>query len=261
MNIIVCIKQVPNTTQVRIDPVTNTLIRDGVPSIFNTFDRYALEQGLLLADAFGGTVTAVCMGPPQAKSILEEALAMGAGRAYLVSDRAFGGSDTLATSYILAAAIKKIGDFDLILCGKQAIDGDTGQVGPELAEHLELAQATYVGSIEKDGERLLAMRELSGSREVLEVSCPAIMTVTKNGHEPRFETIRGRLAANRTEIPVLTAADLDVDPERLGLKGSPTRVKRSFVPERHADCVRIEGGSAREMASSLLRSLAAAQVL
>ncbi|MDF2634543.1 MAG: Electron transfer flavoprotein alpha/beta-subunit, partial [Pelosinus sp.] len=159
MEVLVCIKQVPDTAEVKIDPVTNTLIRQGVPSIVNPFDKNALEAALQLKDKHGGKVTVISMGPPQAKDALKECLAMGADRAILVSDRAFGGSDTLATSYTLAAAIRKIGTYDIIFCGKQAIDGDTAQVGPEIAEHLEIAQITYVAKIEVDGDTVSVERE------------------------------------------------------------------------------------------------------
>lgn len=260
MNILVCIKQVPDTTEIRIDPETNTLVRAGVPSIMNPFDAHALELALRLRDREGGAVTAMTMGPAQAVEILKDAVGMGADKAYLLSDRAFGGSDTLATSYILSAAIRKLGGFDLILCGKQAIDGDTGQVGPEIAEHLGLAQVTCAVDAYVDGGALCVERAGHGGTEVVELRLPAVASVARGEHPPRLQTIRNRLRANHGELPVLTAADLGVDPAKIGLKGSPTKVKRTFTPRRNTAGVYIEG-AAREQAGALMKALRAAQVL
>ena len=179
MNIVVCIKQVPDTTEIRIDPVKNTLIRTGVPSIMNPFDKNALETGLQLKDQYGGKVTVISMGPPQAKEVLREALAMGADEAYLVTDRAFGGSDTYATSYILSEAIKKLGSYDIILGGKQAIDGDTGQTAPSIAEHLGAARLTYVLSLKVEGDKVIARRQVEEGIEVVETQFPVLCTATK----------------------------------------------------------------------------------
>ena len=261
MKILVCVKQVPDTTEIKIDPVTNTLIRTGVPSILNPFDAYAVEQALRLKEQTGGHVTAVTMGLPQAGEILRQALAMGADDAYLVTDRPFGGSDTLATSYILAAAARKLGPFDVIFCGKQAIDGDTGQVGPEMAEHLNLAQVTYVSQVKAEGETLEVIREGGSHREILRVKTPVVLTVVKNEQEPRFETIRNRLAANRYELGILNRASLPVEDDRIGLKGSATRVKRTFTPERHAECVWIDGETPKERAHALIDALNRAHVI
>lgn len=261
MEILVCVKQVPDTTEIKIDPVTNTLIRTGVPSIMSPFDEYAVEQALKLKEENGGKVTVVTMGPPQAKTILEHALAMGADDAYLVTDRKFGGSDTLATSYILASAVKTIGPFDLILCGKQAIDGDTGQVGPEMAEHLGIAQATYVCSISENGSCLEVLRDCSKYQELISIEKPAVVTVIKNESEPRFETIEGRLRANRYEIKVLDASSMTLQEGRLGLSGSPTRVKKTFTPERKTECEWIEGSDTREKVSNLYKALNRASVI
>lgn len=261
MEILVCIKQVPDTTEIRIDPETNTLIRTGVPSIMNPFDAYAVEQALQLKEMTDGRVTVVTMGPPQAKSILGDALAMGVDDAYLVTDRKFGGSDTLATSYILASVARKLGPFDVILCGKQAIDGDTGQVGPEMAEHLDIPQITYVSSVEVDGKGVKAVRECTKHQEIVTAQLPVVITVVKGEQEPRFETIRGRLHANRYEIKSLTRDELPVEDESIGLKGSATRVKRSFTPERHAECVWIKGESVREQAGKLYEALKRANVI
>ena len=261
MKILVCIKQVPDTTEIKIDPVTNTLIRTGVPSIMNPFDAYAVEQALRLKEESGGHVTVVTMGPPQAQEILTDALARGADKAYLVTDRKFGGSDTLATSYILSKVVEKLGGFDAILCGKQAIDGDTGQVGPEMAEHLGIAQVTYASQIhEKDGT-FEAVRECKAYQEIISVPAPAVFTVVKGEVPPRFETIRGRLWANRCEIGVLDCEVLPVEEGYIGLTGSPTKVRRTFTPERHADCVWIQGEDAKEQAKGLCDALARANVI
>ena len=261
MEIIVCVKQVPDTTEVKIDPVTNTLIRQGVPSIVNPFDKNALEAAMQLKEKHGGKVTVVSMGPPQAKDALKECLAMGADSAVLVSDRAFGGADTLATSYTLAAAIKKLGNYDIILCGKQAIDGDTAQVGPEMAEHLGIAQLTYVAKIEVDGETVKVEREHEEGYEVIEAKMPVLMSVVKSINEPRFPTVRGTMKANRAQIPELTAKDLDVDPERLGLKGSPTQVRKIFTPPRRTQGVIIEKDTAREAVGELIKKLSDAKIV
>lgn len=246
MNILVCVKQVPDTTEIKIDPVTNTLIRAGVPSIVNPFDGYALEMAVRMKEANGGTVTALCMGPEQAKEALRSCLSVGADRAYLVSDRVFGGSDTLATSYILSAAIhhleKESGVFDLILCGKQAIDGDTGQVGPEIAEHLDRAQLTYVAEMEMlENQVLRATREADSYKEVLQTALPAVTTVIKTAWEPRYATIKSKMAARKAEIPTLTANDLEgIDSSRIGLKGSPTKVKKTFTPDLKKAGVKVD---------------------
>lgn len=261
MEIIVCIKQVPDTTEVKIDPETNTLVRSGVPSIVNPFDKNALEAAVQLKEKHGGTVTVVSMGPPQAKEALKECLSLGADKAYLISDRAFGGADTLATSYTLAAGIKKIGDFDLIICGKQAIDGDTAQVGPEMAEHLGIPQITYVAKITVDGETVTVEKEQDDGYEVIEVTSPALLTVVKSINEPRYPTVKSKMAARKAEIEVITAEDIDVDPDKLGLKGSPTQVKRIFSPEKRTSGVKIENEDGKEAAVELVQKLVEAKVI
>lgn len=256
MHAIVCIKQVPDTTDVKVNPETGTLIREGVPSIVNPFDTYAIEEALRLREKFGGKVTIISMGPPQAKEALKEAIAMGADEAILLSDRAFAGSDTWATAYTLSNAIRKIGDFDVILCGKQAIDGDTGQVGPGIARQLDIEQLTYVFKIQEidfQAKRIRVERLLEEGREVVETRLPALLTVVKDINQPRYPTIMGIRRATRTEIPVWTAADLpDAKPELLGLKGSPTQVVRVFnPPPRSGQIVMIEGESPQEQAVKL----------
>ncbi len=227
MNIIVCIKQVPDTTEIKIDPVKNTLIREGVPSIMNPDDKGGLELALRFKDKYGANVTVISMGPPQADVILREAFAMGVDRAILLSDRKFAGADTLATSYALAGAIKTM-DYDLIIAGRQAIDGDTAQVGPEMAEHLCLPQVSYVMDAERKGDNLIVKKENEDSIQVLEVEGKCVLTVLASAFEPRYMTVSGIVEAYDKEVEVWGADKLDVDEERLGLKGSPTKVFQSF---------------------------------
>lgn len=260
MNIIVSIKQVPDTTEVRIDPVTNTLVREGVPSIVNPFDENAVEAALQLREAHGGEVTVITMGPPQAADALRHTLAMGADRAFLISDRAFAGSDTLATSYTLACAVRHLGDFDLIICGKQAIDGDTAQVGPGLAEHLGIPQVTYAIAVQVDGKKATVKRLLDDRFEVVETPLPCLLTVVKQINEPRHAGLKGVMKARKAEIPTLTAADIGADPERCGLPGSPTNVVRIFTPERHHKGERLEGDTP-EVVRALLEKLRGEKVL
>ena len=231
MNIIVCIKQVPDTTQVRIDPATNTLIREGVQSIINPFDMYAIEEGVRLKEKFGGKTTVLTMGPPQAEAALREAVSMGCDEAVLVSDRAFAGSDTLATGYTLAMTIRKLKDYDIILCGKQASDGDTAQVGPGIATQLDIPQVTYVKKIEeiKDNHATVERMTEEGF-EIVKTSLPCLLTVVKEINEPRIPSLKGRMKAKKVEIAALKAIDLDLEEHRLGLKGSPTWVSKIFTP-------------------------------
>ena len=261
MKMVVCIKQVPDTTEVKIDPATNTLIRQGVPSIVNPFDKNALEAALVLKEKYGGTVAVLSMGPPQAKEALKECLSMGADEAYLVSDRAFGGADTLATSYTLAAALKKLGKFDLILCGKQAIDGDTAQVGPEIAEYLGIAQVTCCSKFDLNGDVLRVEREHEEGYEIIEGKMPMLVTVVKSANEPRFSTVKGIMKANRTEIPVLTSSDLDVEENYIGLKGSPTQVKKIFTPPSRSGGEMIQAKDTREAVSILIKKLSDAKII
>lgn len=231
MNIIVCIKQVPETTEVRINPETNTLIRDGVKSIINPFDMYAIEEGVRLKERFGGKVVIVTMGPPQADSALREAISMGADEGILVCDRAFAGSDTWATSYTLAGAIKKIGAFDLIICGKQASDGDTAQVGPGISTHLNIPQVTYVKKVEEASEKLMRVeRMMEEGFEIIETPLPALFTVVKEINEPRLPSLKGMIRAKSAKITIWGQKDLDLDPQNIGLCGSPTQVVKIFTP-------------------------------
>ena len=233
MNVVVCIKQVPGTTEVEIDPQTNTLIREGVKSILNPFDAYALEEGVRIKEQHGGKVIAISMGPPQAEEALREAITAGADEAILLSDRAFAGSDTLATSYVLAKACARIADYDLIICGRQTIDGDTGQVGPELAEKLGIPFVAYVSKIEeiKDGY-MRVRRMIEEGYEVIEISLPGVITVVKEINVPRLPSLRGMTKAKSAQIPIWTAQNLEVPMEKVGLLGSPTWVVRIFRPQR-----------------------------
>ncbi|MDD5135745.1 MAG: electron transfer flavoprotein subunit beta/FixA family protein [Candidatus Omnitrophica bacterium] len=231
MNIIVCIKQVPNTTDVKIDPVTNTLIRDGVESVINPFDCYAIEEGVRLKERFGGKVTVVTMGPPQAENALKEAVSLGCDEAILVSDRKFAGSDTWATSYTLSSAIKKIGLFDVILCGKQASDGDTAQVGPGISTHLDIPQVTYVKKIEDiSGNKAKVERMTEEGYDVVEAPLPCLFTVVKEINTPRIPSLKGMMKAKSAKIVKWTAEDIKAEPKSLGLDGSPTRVVKIFTP-------------------------------
>lgn len=267
MNICVCIKQVPDTNLIKIDPVTHTLVRKGVPSIVNPFDTYAEEMAVRLKEAHGGRVIVLSMGPDQAKKALVSCLEVGADGAYLVSDRVFGGSDTLATSYILSTAIREIEKrenlkFDLILCGKQAVDGDTAQVGPEIAEHLGMAQITYATEIRLDGDELIVRRATEDGFETVAAKLPVVVTAEKSDVEPRYASIFTRRSARKAEIPVLTSKELsEISTERCGLGGSPTKVKRTYTPELHKANVRIEGKGAEESAGTLLALLKDRKIL
>jgi electron transfer flavoprotein beta subunit len=242
MHSVVCIKQVPDTTDVRIDPETNTLMREGVAAIVNPFDTYAIEEALRLRERHGGTVTVLTMGPPQAESALREAIAMGADTGILVSDRAFAGSDTWATSYTLAAAIRKLGAFDLILCGKQASDGDTAQVGPGIATQLDLPQITYVRKIEALSEtEVTAERLLETGYEVITAPLPCLLTVIKEINEPRLPSLKGKLAARKAAITTWSAVDIKADAARIGLDGSPTKVVNIFTPPPREGGTRLTG--------------------
>ncbi|MCG8539673.1 MAG: electron transfer flavoprotein subunit beta/FixA family protein [Clostridia bacterium] len=229
MKIIVCIKQVPDTTEVRLDPKTGTLIREGVPSIMNPDDKSGLEAALQLKDEFGAEVTVITMGPAQAEKALREALAMGADKAILLSDRAFSGADTWATSSTLAAAIRKL-DYDLIIAGRQAIDGDTAQVGPQIAEHLNLPQISYVENLELAGDSLILKRVFEDGYHKIKVKMPCLITTLSEMNMPRYMSVGGILDAYREkEIIKWSLNDIEIDTANIGLKGSPTKVKKSFT--------------------------------
>ena len=229
MNIVVCIKQVPDTTEVKLDPKTGTLIRDGVPSIINPDDKAGLEAALRIKDKNGSHVTVLTMGPPQADLALREALAMGADRAILLTDRAFAGADTWATSSALAGALKKM-DYDLIIAGRQAIDGDTAQVGPQIAEHLNLSSVTYVEEIEAYDKSIVVKRAFEDGYQMIKVQTPCLITALKELNDSRYMNVQGIFEAfEGDKVEIWSVNDIEVDPDNLGLKGSPTKVKKSFT--------------------------------
>lgn len=255
MKIVVCVKQVPDAKDVRLDPKTNTLAREGVESIMNPFDRHALEAAVALKEQYGGSVTAITMGPPQAEETLRDAVACGADEGVLVSDRAFAGADTWATSYTLAKAIEKLGAFDLILCGKQAIDGDTAQVGPGLAQRLDIPFVAYARKITECVDGVIRLERLmdDGYDEV-EMKMPALMTVVKEINEPRIPSLKGKMKAKKMQATVLTAVDIGADLECLGLQGSTTQVVKVFSPQFSAEKCMLTG-TAEEQVVQLLDKL------
>jgi electron transfer flavoprotein beta subunit len=242
MNIVVCLKQVPGTTEVKINPQTNTLIRQGIKNIINPFDTYALEEGVRLKEKFGGKVTVISMGPPQALEMLKEAISLGADEAILLSDAAFAGADTWATAFTLTGAVKKLGQVDLIICGRQSTDGDTAQVGPEMAEMLNYPFIAYVGAVEEvSGGRILIKRMIDEGYEVIESPLPAVITVTKEINVPRLSSLRGILKSKSAKIPTWTCLDLGLKPDKVGLNGSFTRVVKIFTPQREKKAEMIFG--------------------
>lgn len=254
MNIIVCIKQVPDTAEIRINPETNTLMREGVPSIINPFDLHALEAALQIKEKTGGKVTVLTMGPPQAETALREAVSMGADEAVLLSDRAFAGSDTWATSYTLAQAIRKLGA-DIIFCGKQAIDGDTAQVGPETAEFLGIPHISYIRKIEEIRDSSIRVQRLMDEGyDIVESSLPVLLTTVKELNQPRMPSLKGKMAAKKAEIKKMGKDDIQADENSIGLKGSPTQVKNIFAPQIKAGRKMIEG-SAEEQVEALIQEL------
>jgi electron transfer flavoprotein beta subunit len=260
MHIVACIKQVPDAKNVRIDPETCTLVRQGVESIVNPHDWYAVEAALRLRDEYGGKVTVLTMGPPQAEDALRETLALGIDEAVLLSDRAFAGADTWATSLTLARAIVKLGPVDLVICGKQAIDGDTAQVGPGLAAHLDQPYTTYARRLElQDGGLLLAERLTDMGYEVVQMPLPAVITVIREIGDPRMPGLKHKMRARKQEIPVWGAADLELNPEEVGLQGSFTQVVRVFSPPPRCDREMLTG-EPEEQAEKLINLLKEAKV-
>jgi electron transfer flavoprotein beta subunit len=249
LRIVACVKQVPDTTQVRINPETNTLIREGVPAIINPFDAHAIEEAVRLKERFGGEAIMLCMGPPFATEALQKALSFGADEAILLTDRALVGSDTLATSYALAAAIQKIqesGGVDVVICGKQTIDGDTAQVGPGIAARLGFSQLTYVDKVvdvDTKKRTITVRRHLEGAYEILEAPLPALLTVLKEINKPRYATLEDLIRGLRYSVPIWTVASAGLDPEQIGLKGSPTVVVRIFSPPERSGGEIIPGGT------------------
>jgi electron transfer flavoprotein beta subunit len=254
MNIVVCIKQVPDTAEVRINPETGTLMREGVPSIINPYDTHALEAALQMKEQKGAAVTVLTMGPPQAEAALREAISMGADDAVLLTDRAFAGSDTWATSYALTKAIEKL-EADIVICGKQAIDGDTAQVGPEVAEMMGIPHVAYVKKV--DGltdDSVTVERMMDEGYDVVESTLPVLLTVVKELNTPRLPSLKGKMRAKKAEVKKWSAADIGAEEELLGLQGSPTQVKKIFAPEARSDREMI-GGTPEEQAEKLLKKL------
>lgn len=259
MKIAVCIKQVPDTTDVKINPETNTLIREGVESIINPFDMYAVEEAIRLKERFGGHTTVITMGPPQAESALREALSLGIDSAIHLCDRAFAGSDTWATSLILAKAVEKIGDFDLVICGKQASDGDTAQVGPGVAAHINLPQATYVRRVDSvhldtSPKVMVVERLLEEGYELIELQLPALITVVKEINEPRLPSLRGKMSSRKAEITLWGNKDLGLAEDQIGLNGSPTQVVKIFTPPPKKGGKTFEG-EPQEVVEQLFREI------
>lgn len=260
--ICVCIKQVPATTEVKINPETNTLVREGVESQINPFDLYALEEAVRIKERLQGkgeesSVTVITMGPPQAEAALRDAIGLGADEAILLSDRAFAGADTWATSYALSQALRKL-EPNLVFCGMQAIDGDTGQVGPGIAVHMDYAQSTYVAKVEElDAKKLTVKRLVEQGYELCSVKLPAVLTVVKEINEPRTPSLRGKMNAKKAQIPVWTSADIEAPAEKLGLQGSPTQVVKVFSPPHREGGERWEGEPAElaEKLAGLLKEL------
>jgi len=262
LDMVVCIKQVPDTNDVKIDPRTGTLVREGVPSIVNPDDRHAVEAALQLREKYGGVVKVITMGPPQARDALMEVGAMGADELYLVSDRAFAGADTWATSYTLGKAIQYLGKFDIVLCGRQAIDGDTAQIGPQLAEYLEIPQVTYACKI-KDMEngRIVVERAREDGYESVESPLPVLVTCIKDLNKPRYPSVGGIIRAVReTDIKLLTAAELEPEENKIGLAGSPTEVSRTFAPEQKGRGVLLKGET-KDVVQQLLVRLRAVNIV
>jgi len=261
MKIVVCAKQVPNTNEVKIDPIKGTLMRDGVESILNPDDANALEAALQIKDNDPKTfITVISMGPPQAEDMLRECLAMGADEAILVSDRAFGGADSWATSNTLSAAIAKIGDYDLILAGRQAIDGDTAQVGPQIAEKLNLPQVTYVSEVNITTDFIEAKRQMEDGYEILRMKTPALLTAVKEWNTPRYMTVDGIYKAYEKEIKTWSLKDLEISPSLVGLKASPTKVYKSFTPEPKGVGVMFEG-TPRDQVAELVLALTESHIV
>jgi len=254
VNIIVCVKQVPDTSEVRINPETNTLIREGVPSIINPYDLHAVEAALQIKEKTGAKVTVITMGPPQAEDALREAISMGADDVRLISDRAFAGADTWATSHALYKAIEKLG-YDIILCGKQAIDGDTAQVGPEVAEFLNIPHIAYIRKIEDVGDKTIKVQRLmDDGYDVVESTLPVLLTVVKELNTPRLPSLKGKMAAKKAVITKMDMNAIGAEAGNVGLKGSPTQVKNIFAPQSKVDRKMIEG-SVEEQVEALIREL------
>jgi len=261
LNIVVCLKQVPGTTAVKIDPQTNTLVRQGIESIINPFDTYAIEEAIRIREKHGGKVTVITMGPGQAETALREAISLGADEAVLLSDRAFAGADTWATAFTLSRAILKLGQYDLIICGRQTIDGDTGQVGPEMAEMLGIPFIAYVSQVEEiSNNKIRVRRMIEEGHEIIEAVLPAAITVSKEINVPRLPSLRGITRSKSAKITAWGVAELGVDPARVGLAGSSTQVIRIFFPQRVSQA-EILTGSPESQVDKLMDKLKGASLI
>ena len=268
MHIVVCIKQVPDSAQIRVHPVTNTIMRQGVPTIINPYDLFALEEALRLRDKLGGEVTVLTMGPPTAEDSLRKALTIGANRAVLLTDRFFAGSDTLATSYALAAAIRKIGStfgaVDVVFTGKQTIDGDTAQVGPQIGEKLGLPQVTYAADIQKTGDTVTVKRMLEDGYMTIKVKTPCLLTCIKELNAPRYMSVGGIFEAYGKPLATFDYETLKddalIDPSTIGLKGSPTNILTSFTPPLKGAGMMLEGAD-KEACEKLVGILSAKHII
>jgi electron transfer flavoprotein alpha/beta subunit len=261
LNIVVCIKQVPETTEVQFDEETGRLKREGVAAIINPFDEYAIEEALRLREKHGGIVKVITMGPPWAADALRDAIAMGADEGWLATDRVFGGADTWATSLTLARCIEKMGPYDIIICGLKTTDGDTGQTGPEMAEHLNIPHACYVSEIKELKDRKMTLRRnLDEGVETLEATLPLLLSVGKDINQPRLATLRGRLKAKKAEIREITNKDLSLDPKTIGLDGSYTRVVKIFEPTVH-EAGEVVEGTVDELVEAIYSKLQECKVL
>jgi len=261
LNIVVCIKQVPETTDVQFDEETGRLKREGVAAIINPFDEYAIEEALRLKEKHGGVVKVITMGPPWAADALRDAIAMGADEGWLATDRVFGGADTWATSLTLAKCIEKMGPYDLIICGLKTTDGDTGQTGPEMAEHLGIPHVCYVSEIKELKSRKVTLRRnLDEGVETLEAKLPLLLSVGKDINQPRLATLRGRLKAKKAEIREITNKDLSLDPKTIGLDGSYTRVVKIFEPTVH-EAGEVVEGTVDELVEAIYKKLQECKVI
>jgi electron transfer flavoprotein beta subunit len=254
MNIAVCIKQVQGKVKIEIDPQTNTLLKTGSDPIMNPLDMYALEEAIRLKEKHQGKVTAIGMGPPEAHQVLREAIAVGADEGILASDPAFENSDTWATSLVLSRVMKKTGQFDLVICGKQSIDGETGQVGPQLAEFLGLPFVGCVSKIEDTGAGTMKVVQMvDDGHQVVETALPAVISVVKEINVPRLPSLRGTMASKKATIPVMNGQSLDLDPKEVGLSGSPTRILKVFVPQRGGQSEMLQGSMEAQVDQLLVK--------
>lgn len=262
MNILVCVKQVVDPAEIKVDSAANVIDTSRAPKILNPYDANAIEAAVQLKEAYGGTVTVLTMGTDQSKAVLKEGISVGADKAVLLNDNLFQDSDAFATSHILTSAIKKLGKFDVILCGKQAIDGDSGQVGSQIAEHLGIAQITLVSKIQINDNIIVADREHEDGKEVIEAKLPVLCTVVDTINKPRYATVKSKLAANKAQIDILTAADLpDLDQSMIGSEGSPTKTIEVYAPPKKTSGVRIKEGTAAASGVKLAKVLIAEKVI